>query len=85
VRFGTVVDESTREPLATAAACWFTADDMTVQLDKIVAERGRQARASADRRICGSTTGRDLTRGSDIIGGRRRTHPGIRRRAEVRT
>ena len=42
IRFCNVVDEFTREALATAAARSFTADDTTILLDKIVAETERQ-------------------------------------------
>lgn len=37
-----MVDEFTREALATAAARSFTADDTTILLDKIIAETGRR-------------------------------------------
>jgi putative transposase len=42
IRFCNVVDEFTREALATTAARLFTADDTTILLDKIVAETGRR-------------------------------------------
>ncbi|MEV4315318.1 IS3 family transposase [Actinocrispum sp. NPDC049592] len=42
IRFCNVVDEFTRDALATAAARSFSADDTTVLLDKIVAETGRR-------------------------------------------
>lgn len=42
IRFCNVVDEFTREALATAAARSFTADDTTILLDKIIAETGRR-------------------------------------------
>ncbi len=42
IRFCNVVDEFTREALATSAARSFTADDTTVLLDKVIAETGRQ-------------------------------------------
>jgi putative transposase len=42
VRFCNVVDEFTREALATAAARSFTADDTTILLDKVIAETGRR-------------------------------------------
>lgn len=37
-----MIDEFTRQALATAAARSFTADDTTILLDTIVAETGRQ-------------------------------------------
>ncbi|MCT2587960.1 IS3 family transposase [Actinophytocola sp. S1-96] len=42
IRWCNVVDEFTREALATAAARSFTADDTTILLDKIIAETGRR-------------------------------------------
>jgi putative transposase len=42
IRFCNVVDEFTREALATAAARSFTADDTTILLDKVIAETGRR-------------------------------------------
>jgi transposase InsO family protein len=42
IRCCNVVDEFTREALATAAALSFTADDTTILLDKIIAETGRR-------------------------------------------
>lgn len=42
IRFCNVVDEFTREALATTAARSFTADDTTILLDKIIAETGRR-------------------------------------------
>lgn len=41
IRFCNVVDEFTREALATAAARSFTADDTTILLDKLIDETGR--------------------------------------------
>jgi putative transposase len=43
IRFCNVVDEFTREALATAAARSFTADDTTILLDKVIAETGRRS------------------------------------------
>jgi transposase InsO family protein len=42
LRFCNVVDEFTREALATAAERSFTADDTTILLDKVIAETGRR-------------------------------------------
>ena len=42
IRFCNIVDEFTREALATAAARSFTADDTTILLDKVIAETGRR-------------------------------------------
>ena len=42
IRFCNLVDEFTREALATSAARSFTADDTVILLDKIVAETGRR-------------------------------------------
>jgi putative transposase len=42
IRFCNIVDEFTREALATAAARSFTADDTTILLDKIIAAAGRR-------------------------------------------
>jgi len=42
IRFCNVVDEFTREALATAAARSFTADDTTILLEKVIAETGRR-------------------------------------------
>lgn len=41
IRFCNLVDEFTREALATTAARSFTADDTTILLDKVLAETGR--------------------------------------------
>lgn len=42
IRFCNLVDEFTREALATAAARSWTADDTVILLDKVIAETGRQ-------------------------------------------
>lgn len=42
IRFCNIVDEFTREALATTAARSFTADDTTILLDKIIANTGRR-------------------------------------------
>lgn len=42
IRFANIIDEFTREALATTAARSFTADDTTILLDKIIAETGRR-------------------------------------------
>jgi putative transposase len=42
IRFCNIIDEFTREALATEAKRSFTADDTTVLLDKIIAETGRR-------------------------------------------
>lgn len=42
IRFCNIVDEFTREALATAAARSFTADDTAILLDKVIAETGRR-------------------------------------------
>ena len=41
IRFCNIVDEFTREALATSAARSFTADDTTILLDKVIADTGR--------------------------------------------
>ena len=42
IRFCNIVDEFTREALATAAARSLTADDTTILLDKVIAATGRR-------------------------------------------
>lgn len=42
IRFCNIVDEFTREALATTAARSFTADDTTILLDKVIADTGRR-------------------------------------------
>jgi putative transposase len=42
IRFANIIDEFTREALATTAARSFTADDTTVLLDKIISQTGRR-------------------------------------------